>query len=100
VEVGTAREVCGNLTNDSASRTDQGGQLTQTNRRQSIMSAVSFLSLPPAYSQLHTRSGSMCSLETRMFYATLSNVRKKLSLIFLLQYLLDMMKLKTLKSYF
>lgn len=84
VEVGTARDACANITNGSANGTTlQDGQLTQTNRRQSVMSSVSLLSLPPAYSQLHTRSGSMVSLETCMLKATIPYILKTFQTYFL-----------------
>lgn len=83
MEVGTTREPCGNNANDNANRTrDQGGQSSQTYRRQSGVSMMSFLSLPPAYSQLQTRSGSMVSLETRMCYATFQIIEEKTSKIY------------------
>ncbi|KAJ6625718.1 hypothetical protein Bhyg_16485 [Pseudolycoriella hygida] len=61
VEVGTTRG-----DNTSAS-TNHGVPQPQNSRRSSVMSLTSFmsmLSLPPAYSQLQSRSASMMSLET------------------------------------
>lgn len=69
VKIGTARDPCGYETTDSVNQTtEQCCQSSRTDRRKSVMSLVSLHSLPPAYSQLTSRFGSMMSLETRMYY--------------------------------
>lgn len=66
VEIGTARDLCGYTTDDNTNgAVNQNSEINSTHRRKSVMSLVSMLSLPPAYSQLISRSGSMMSLETR-----------------------------------
>lgn len=65
VEIGTSR--------DPSKTCDHTiGRVPQTDRRKSVMSLVSMLSLPPAYSQLMSRSGSMMSLETRKLKAIIN----------------------------
>lgn len=66
VEIGTTRDPCENNTIDCSNEAtiDRTIGILQTGRRKSIVSLMSMLSLPPAYSQLSSRSGSMMSLET------------------------------------
>lgn len=70
VVIGTSRDPCGSETKGSGA-TDQSIrrrrssiELPQTGRRNSVMSMLSMLSLPPAYSLLSSRAGSTVSLET------------------------------------
>lgn len=66
VEIGTSRDPCGFKTYDNTNgATNQNAEISSSHRRKSVVSLVSMLSLPPAYSQLPSRSGSMMSLETR-----------------------------------
>lgn len=66
IEIGTSRDSAGCMLQDNMNgATNQNRSEPQANRRKSVMSLVSMLSLPPAYSQLVSRSGSMISLETR-----------------------------------
>lgn len=65
VVIGTSRELCGIKANESVdAAVNQSSEVHQRDRRKSVMSLVSMLSLPPAYSLLSSRSGSMISLET------------------------------------
>lgn len=51
VRIGTIRDPCGNQTNDNANAaTNQRNVVPETTRRSSVMSLMSMLSLPPAYS--------------------------------------------------
>lgn len=64
VEIGTSRDPSETYDN-AIGAANHNNAVPQRDRRKSVMSLVSMLSLPPAYSQLISRSGSMMSLETR-----------------------------------
>lgn len=80
IEIGTSRNPSGQNSNDNASGATN--QTSEIGKRKSVMSLVSMLSLPPAYSQLHSRSGSMMSLETCEWFMGLNSIRNSNYVVF------------------